>query len=122
MVRFLPLGLVALIAAAACRRDAVVKDQPVPIHRASRTVSGRSESRSPERGNVDVEAQIRDYEERLQEHRIKMARLLRDQSDLTARMTQALGRAEARVMELEAQLDVLETTHVEEVLRRVTNY
>jgi hypothetical protein len=122
MVRFLPLGLVALVAAAACRRDAAVQDPPVPIRCAPRAVSARSEIRSADRGNVDVDVRIRDDEERLEQHRTRIARLLRDQGDVTTRMTQALARAEERVMELEAQLDVLETTHVEEVLRRVTNY
>src|SRR6185295_15541662 len=109
MLRFLPLGLAALVAAAACRRDGGVPAEP-PSRRPALPRSNdewRPEIRRGAAVTNDFDQTIRDYEEKLQAHRLKIARLLRDQGDLTNRMTSALGRAEERVMELEAQLDVL---------------
>jgi plasmid maintenance system antidote protein VapI len=132
MVRFLPLSLLVLVAAIACRRDSAGPAEPPPTRRASRSVptgptasssraDRREESRRGEGVQADFDATIREYEEKLQAHRSRIAGLLRDQGDLTVRMSQALGRAEERVMELEAQLDVAETTYVERILRG-TNY
>jgi hypothetical protein len=117
MVRYLPLGLIVVVAAGACRRDAAVQPRPVPVRRAPRTASAMPALPSPQESGP-----VGDLEERLQQDRTRIARLLRDQGDLTARMTEALRRAEERVMELEAQLDVLETVHVEQVLERATKY
>jgi hypothetical protein len=149
MSRFLPLVLLPFIAVSAWRREAglpMMKPRTPEAHKSSaahaitddvaREVPEAALSARPaHRGPVGweerekelkqqvamLETELRLAQEKVDAHRAKLTKVLnRRGPDPEALLTYALTISQERVMELEAQLELLEAAHVERVapLRR----
>jgi len=143
MSRFLPLALIPLMAVSAWRRETGV---PMREPRVTQTIvecraaapeapakvvigpssphvlAGRGKrERQLEQQVALLETQLRETTDKLDEYRAALARHLNHRGpDPVQFLTYALSSSQERVMELEAQLEILETAYVERVawLRR----
>ena len=137
MHRIYPLALILLVIAAVWRREPQVPplraprpetcfleptlerrarmDGPEPDHRAKE--SGRE--RWLEQKVTGLEAELRENEQKLAEHRARISQLNKLYGDLD-RAAREMAFLRERNLELETRLEVLETVHVERVgpLRR----
>jgi len=147
MSRFLPLALIPFLAVSAWRREtdvpksadrrgqaprtdvfSIIEEGDVAAPRAAATavrVAVRADAEEREQKLqeriVALETALQEALQKVDEHRAKLAKALnRRGPDPVAFLTGALMSSQERVMELEAQLEVLETAHVVRVapLRR----
>jgi len=137
MMRSLPLFLCALIVTGACLRKpyvpkpghrrpqpTIIESSPAPsadmdLPAASHPVGEGGREQWLERKAAMLEAELRESEEKLTEHRATIARLHRLYGDLN-RAGLEMAFLRERNLTLETQLEVLESAHVERVapLRR----